>query len=100
MRYRLPAHATILRDGRATRVDYRENDCCCARFALVDEWLEAEGRQRRGPLGHGEARLARARDVVAVVTARLSADELAFLEQPELDRRVDPRRRPPLRSVV
>ena len=89
VRYRLPAHATILRDRRPTRVDYAENDCCCARFALVDEWLEAEGRQRRGPLGHGEARRARARDVVAVVTARLEADELAFLHQRGVDAECD-----------
>jgi len=89
VRYRLPAHATILRDGRPTRVDYRENDCCCARFALVDGWLEAEDRQRRGPLGHGEARLVRARDVVAVVTARLATDELAFLHPPGVDSECD-----------
>ena len=49
----------------------------------------AEGRQRRGPLGHGEARRARARDVVAVVTARLAADELAFLHQRGVDSECD-----------
>ena len=52
VRYRRPAHATILRGGRPIRIDYGENDCCCARFALVDEWLEADGRQRRATVGH------------------------------------------------
>ena len=44
VRYRRPAHATVLRGGQPVRVDYGENDCCCARFALVDGWLDAEGR--------------------------------------------------------
>jgi len=89
VRYRLPAHATVLRGGRPIRVDYRENDCCCARFALVDGWLEAEGRQRRGRVGDAEARLARARDVVTAVTARLAVDELAFLHPPGVDAECD-----------
>jgi len=89
VRYRLPAHATVLRGGRPLRVDYRENDCCCARFALVDGWLEAEGRQRRGRIGNAEARLARARDVVTTVTAHLAVDELAFLHPPGVDAECD-----------
>jgi aminoglycoside 3-N-acetyltransferase len=92
VRYRLPAHATILRDGRPVRIDYRENDSCCARFALVDGWLEAPGepkRQRRGIVGHAEARLARSRDIIAAVTAHLAQDETAFLHPPGVDAECD-----------
>ena len=89
VRYRLPAHATILRGGRPPRVDYRENDCCCARFARVDGWLEAEGRQRRGRVGDADARLTQARDVVTAVTAHLAVDELAFFHPPGGDAECD-----------
>ena len=89
VRYRRPAHATVLRAGHPVRIDYGENDCCCARFELVDGWLDAEGAQRRGPVGHAEARLARARDVVRVVTAHLGQDELVFLHPPGVDAECD-----------
>jgi len=92
VRYRRRAHATILRDGRPLRVEYGENDSCCARFALVDGWLEAEpgpGLQRRGMVGHAEARLARSRDIVAAVTAHLGQDETAFLHPPGVDAECD-----------
>jgi aminoglycoside N3'-acetyltransferase len=89
VRYRRPVHATVLRGGKPVRVDYGENDCCCARFALVDGWLDAEGAQQRGPVGHAEARLARARDVVRVVTAHLGQDELVFLHPPGVDAECD-----------
>jgi aminoglycoside N3'-acetyltransferase len=89
VRYRRPAHATILRDKRPTRVDYGENDCCCERFALVDGWLEAAGKQRRGTVGQAEARLARSRDVVDAVVAHLTRDELAFLHPAGIDAECD-----------
>jgi len=89
VRYRRPAHATVLRGGQPVRVDYGENDCCCARFALVDGWLDAEGAQQRGPVGHAEGLLARARDVVRVVTAHLGQDELVFLHPPGVDAECD-----------
>ena len=89
VRYRLPAHATILRAGQPVRVDYGENDCCCARFALVDDWLDAEAGQKRGPVGHGAARLARARDIVRVVTSHLDQDELVFLHPTGVDAECD-----------
>jgi aminoglycoside 3-N-acetyltransferase len=89
VRYRLPAHATVLRGGQPVRVDYGENDSCCARFALVDGWLDAEGAQRRRPVGHAEARLARARDIVRVVTAHLDVDELVFLHPAGTDAECD-----------
>jgi aminoglycoside N3'-acetyltransferase len=89
VRYRRPAHATVLRHGQPVRVDYGENDCCCQRFALVDGWLDAAGTQRRGVVGHAEARLARARDVVAAVTAHLGHDALIFLHPPGVDSECD-----------
>ena len=55
------------------------DDHCCERFALVDEWLDERTLQRRGSVGHGEARLVPARAVVDVVVERLRVDETAFL---------------------
>lgn len=92
VRYRRPAHATVLRNGQPVRVDYGENDCCCERFALVDGWLTPAGQpalQRTGTVGRAEARLARARDIVAAVTARLGADETAFLHPRSVDAECD-----------
>lgn len=79
VRYRRPCHATVLRDGQPARVEYGEVDHCCENFSLLDPWLEAEGRQRRGVVGHAEARLARSRDVVAAALARLRENEIVFL---------------------
>ncbi len=83
MRYLRPKHATVLESGRPVRRDYGELDHCCENFALLDGWLEAEGKQRRGVVGHGEARLFRARDVVSSTVPRLKADETTFLHQKE-----------------
>ena len=82
VRYRIPKWLTVMKDGRPARLDYREIDHCCSGFARMDEWLEAEGRQQRGPVGHGEARLMRARDVVAAALSRLQAQETVFLHPP------------------
>jgi aminoglycoside N3'-acetyltransferase len=81
--YRVPRHCTVLRDGRPVRVEYGENDHCCARFALLDLWLRARGLQREGRVGHGRARLARARDIVRVAVAELARDPLVFLHPPD-----------------
>lgn len=80
VRYGLPSHATVLEGGRAVRREYLEADHCCARFALMDDWLGA--RQRRGSLGRAEVRLMRSRDVVETALARLRDDEAAFLHAP------------------
>ena len=77
MRYFRPQHVTVLRDGVLSRFDYRELDHCCENFALLDDWLG--DRQRRGVVGHGEARLARSRDVVAAAGERLARDPFVFL---------------------
>jgi aminoglycoside 3-N-acetyltransferase len=78
--YRTPKHCTVLDvHGRPTRVDYHENDHCCERFALADDWLRARGLQREGRVGHAPARLVRARDVVTVAREQLARDPLVFL---------------------
>jgi aminoglycoside N3'-acetyltransferase len=80
--YRVPRHCIVLRHGRATRIDYGENDHCCARFALMDDWLRPAGLQAEGRVGQAHARLVRARDVVAIARARLAEDPLLFLHAP------------------
>jgi aminoglycoside N3'-acetyltransferase len=81
--YGVPMHCTVLERGRPVRVDYRENDHCCERFALADGWLRERRLQREGPVGAAHARLMESRDVVAVVRARLARDPLIFLHPPE-----------------
>jgi aminoglycoside N3'-acetyltransferase len=83
VQYRLPKHITVLQDGRLVRIDYAENDHCCARFALADGWLRAGGLQSEGRVGHAHARLMRARDLVAITRERLRRDPLLFLHPPE-----------------
>lgn len=77
--YRLSKHITVLNDGQRVRVDYQENDHCCARFALADEWLRERGLQREWRAGTRHVRLARARDVVKVAVEQLQRDPLVFL---------------------
>src|SRR6185369_16192997 len=74
-----PKHATVLEGGRPKRYEYGETDHCCENFRLLDAWLEAEGRQRRGRVGNAEARLARSRDIVAAALERLRGNETVFL---------------------
>jgi aminoglycoside N3'-acetyltransferase len=80
--YRVTKHCTVVEDGRPRRIDYWENDHCCARFALADEWLRRRGLQAEGRVGNAHARLARARDIVEVTLARLAEDPLLFLHAP------------------
>jgi aminoglycoside N3'-acetyltransferase len=82
--YRLPKSITVLRDGVPVRIDYGENDHCCARFPLAGEWLRARGLQREGRVGHAPAILVRARDVVAVALEQLKRDPLVFLHPPDV----------------
>jgi len=81
--YRVPKHCTVLQGKRPIRVEYLENDHCCARFALIDTWLQARGLQKEGPVGNAQARLARSRDVVRVVREHLADDKLVFLHAAE-----------------
>jgi len=85
IRYRRPKYATVLIDGRTARYDYNEIDHCCENFNLLDQWLEARQQQRRGIVGHAEARLARSRDVVEVALDHLRQDETVFLHPPGVD---------------
>lgn len=89
VRYRRRKSVTIIQAGQPTRYYYGEIDHCCDNFNLVDQWLEAEGGQRRGRVGHGEGRLASSRNVVATVGARLRANETVFLHQPGVDMQCD-----------
>lgn len=79
VRYRIPKYLTVLRDGQPTRFEYSETDHCCEGFSLLDQWLEAQGRQRRGIVGHAEARLARSRDIVEAALPQLRENETVFL---------------------
>jgi aminoglycoside 3-N-acetyltransferase len=81
--YAVPKHCTVLEHGRPVRVDYQENDHCCERFALVDQWLRERGLQREGQVGAAHARLVESRDLVAVVQEQLARDPLIFLHPPE-----------------
>lgn len=77
--YRQPKHITAMRDGRAVRIDYGENDHCGELFGLADGWMRERGLQAEGRVGHAQARLIRARDIVAVALEHLTADPLIFL---------------------
>ena len=77
--YRVPRHCTVLKDGGPLRVDYGENDHCCERFALADDWLLSLGLQAEGRVGHAHARLARAQDIVRLAVENLTRDPLLFL---------------------
>jgi aminoglycoside 3-N-acetyltransferase len=77
--YRQPKSITVMQGGRPVRIDYGENDHCTERFALADAWLRERGLQSEGRVGHADARLIRARDVVAVAREHLAADPLIFL---------------------
>lgn len=77
--YRTPSYITVLENGRRKRIDYGENNHCCSRFAMADEWLRARGLQLEGQVGHAHARLAKSRDVVRVTVEHLSTDPLLFL---------------------
>jgi aminoglycoside 3-N-acetyltransferase IV len=81
--YRTTSTSTILEHGIPRRIDYGENNHCCLRFALADDWLRAAGLQREGRIGHAQARLLRSRDLVRLACEHLEQDRLLFLHQPE-----------------
>ena len=89
VRYRRSKYLTVLKDGRPTRYPYYEIDHCCENFALLDRWLDAAGRQVRGLVGTGEARLMRSRDVVEIACAHLRENEVVFLHPPGVDHECD-----------
>jgi aminoglycoside N3'-acetyltransferase len=77
--YRVPKYCTVLQDGIPVRVHYGENDHCCARFGLADEWLRARELQSEGRVGYADARLVSSREIVAVALEHLARDPLLFL---------------------
>ncbi|MBT8336704.1 MAG: AAC(3) family N-acetyltransferase, partial [Gemmatimonadetes bacterium] len=77
--YGVPKSCTVVRNGLPTRVHYLENDHCCARFRLMDDWLESAGTQSRGTVGSAESRLVSSRDVVAEALRALRREPLVFL---------------------
>jgi len=77
--YRAPKSFHVLRGGCVERIEYGENDHCCARFALADDWLRSGRLQAEGRVGNAHARLVRARDVVDVAVKRLKREPLLFL---------------------
>lgn len=81
--YRVPKYCTVIEAGEPVRVEYGENDHCCARFDLADDWLRTRGLQAEGPVGYAHARLARSRDIVGVAVQRLRTDPLMFLHPRE-----------------
>lgn len=81
--YRVPKSCVVLQDGRPHRVAYGENDHCCARFVLVDDWVREAGVQREGVVGSAHARLVASRAVVEAVVPRVRADPLVFLHPAE-----------------
>ena len=85
VRYRRQKYLTIIREGKPTRYEYEETDHCCQNFNLMDEWLDNARRQRRGKVGHGDARLIRARDVVEIAVERLRENEMVFLHPRGID---------------
>jgi aminoglycoside N3'-acetyltransferase len=82
--YGVPRHITVLENGLPKRVEYRENDHCCERFALADQWLRAAGLQAEGKVGAAGARLVKSRDIVRVALEALRRDPLLFLHPAHL----------------
>jgi len=80
--YGLRKTCTAVINNRHEQVHYLENDHCCDRFKLVDDWLNEAGAQTEGPVGNALARLTQSRSVVSTVVPRLKSDPLHFLHRP------------------
>ena len=80
--YSVEYPTVVVVDGAPRMVPIAETDHCCTGFSRMDAWLRERGLQRQGPVGHGQARLIEARDVVEVALAQLRADPLVFLCAP------------------
>ena len=77
------SHPTVVEiEGVASSVLIAETDHCCRGFRIADDWLREGNRQREGKVGHADARLCDARDLVAVALERLRANPLIFLCEP------------------
>jgi aminoglycoside 3-N-acetyltransferase len=89
VRYLRDKYLTILKDGKPARLNFREIDHCCQNFALADGWLDERNLQRRGKVGHAEARLFGSRDLVSVVTERVKSNLTIFLHPTGVDEECD-----------
>ena len=89
VRYRRDKYITILKDGKPAKFEYKEIDHCCQNFSLVGGWLNELGLQKRGEVGHADARLIRSKDIVEVVTERLRQSETTFLHPKGVDEECD-----------
>ena len=83
--YGIPKHITVRRDGKPTRVDYRENDHCCQLFRLADVWLKQLGLLSEGIVGHAPSKLMRSRDLIDTALARLKRNPFAFIHPRDTD---------------
>ncbi|WP_426749666.1 AAC(3) family N-acetyltransferase [Myxococcus sp. Y35] len=70
-------------DGVVQTVEIAETDHCCRGFQRADGWLQARGLPREGKVGHADAWLCDARDIVSVAVERLRAEPLIFLCPPD-----------------
>lgn len=77
--YAIAKYITVMRDGRAIRIDYTETDHCCERFTLLNDWLGARGLQAEGTVGQAQTKLVRASDVIALAEPALERDPFLFL---------------------
>lgn len=98
-RYRRKKSLPALVNGELVQVEYGEIDHCCQNFSLVDGWLEAQELQRRGQVGHAEARLASSQAIVQVVVQQLQQSETVFLHPFGVDEQCDEARASLVSSV-
>ena len=89
VRYRQKKSIMINQADQVVRFNYEEIDHCCQNFNLVDEWLELQGLQQRGKVGHADARLIRSQDIVEVVVSHLRDNETIFLHPHGVDHECD-----------
>jgi aminoglycoside 3-N-acetyltransferase len=89
VRYRRDKHVTVLKDGMASRLEYREIDHCCQNFSFLDDWLDEKGLQKHGKVGNAEARLIRSYEIVDVVTRYQKENETTFLHPQGVDEECD-----------
>ena len=89
VRYRRDKHVTVLKDGMASRLEYREIDHCCQNFSFLDDWLDEKGLQKHGKVGNAEAHLIRSYEIVDVVTKYLNENETTFLHPQGVDEECD-----------
>ncbi|MFN3200399.1 MAG: AAC(3) family N-acetyltransferase [Bradymonadia bacterium] len=79
--YRISYPCVVQIEGEVKTMMIPETDHCCMGFRMLDTWLGST--LTTGLVGHGEARLYRARDAVERALTHLRRDLLVFLCDPE-----------------